>query len=93
MRRWGVSLILKRKRRIPEPSHQPVRLQMGEDICGIIQKMNRGILPVWTLISSEDETKKNIKKDPRKVVPPDCSYFYAFPGRNISGTSIKTRCK
>ena len=51
MRRWESPFILKESEVIPEPSHQPVRLQMGEDICGIIQKMNRGILPVWTLIS------------------------------------------
>lgn len=93
MRRWESPFILKESEVIPGPSHQPVRLQMEEDICGIIQKMNRGILPVWTLISLKTKQKRNHKKEsPKSGSSPDCSYFTLF-GEVINGSKKLTRYK
>lgn len=50
MRSWVFPFIWKVSRVTPQPLQKPVRLQMAEDICGITQKMRKGILPVWTSI-------------------------------------------
>lgn len=50
MKNWELLFIWKGCPVMPEPLQKPVRLQMAEDICGIIRKMNKGVLPGWISI-------------------------------------------
>ena len=43
MKNWELLFIWKDCPVMPEPLQKPVRLQMAEDICGIIQRTRMGI--------------------------------------------------